>query len=104
MTAGKYRERISVEQKADPRDAAGTRSGWSEFVSRRAEVVALSGREGVQARQVQGNVQYLITIRADAVTKAITPAMRVVWNGKTLGITAAILKDEEVELSCGSKA
>lgn len=104
MNPGKYRERISVEQKSGVTDAAGVKTGWAEYCSRRAEVVALSGREGVQARQVQGTVQYLVTVRADDTTKAITPAMRVVWDGKTLGIEAALLKGEEVELSCGSKA
>lgn len=104
MNPGRFRERISVQQKSGATDAAGVKTGWAEYCSRRAEVVALSGREGVQARQVQGNVQYLVTIRADATTKAIDPAMRVIWEGKTLGIQAALLKGEEIELSCGSKA
>ena len=104
MSAGKYRERITVQEKSGAPDAAGVVTAWGEYCSRRAAVVALAGREGVRARSINATVDYLVTLRADAITEAITPRMQVIWNGKALKIESALLKGREVELSCGSRA
>lgn len=104
MNAGRFRERITVEQKSGTPDAANVRTGWSTYCSRRAEVTAMSGREGMLGRQVQATADYLITVRDDATTRAITPRMQVVWKGKTLKIESALLKGEDVELACTTVA
>ena len=100
MGAGKYTERITVERKSDATDAAGVRTEWEFFVTRRADVDAISGRESILHRQVAGTVDYLITLRDDSDTRQITPKMRVVWDEVTLGIVSAIRKGREIELSC----
>lgn len=102
MTAGKFREKITVEQLGGTPDAAGVLTQWVAYCTRRAEVLAAGGREGTRGRQVQAVSDYRVTVRTDATTQGITPTMRVLWRGRTLNIESALFAGREMVLTCKS--
>ncbi len=76
---------------------------WREYFTCWAEVVSQSGREFMQARQVQADLSAMLRVVANTRTKAIDTKMRIRLNGRTLGIIAAYNlgeRNEVVEIQC----
>ena len=76
--AGELRERITFEQKG--LDSDGERLGdWNsddDAVTRAAKLLPLRGGEQVVASRLAGRQPYIITVRRDTATRAITTDWR----------------------------
>lgn len=99
MSRERYREVITVEKlkavavTVDPLgppdlDAA---DNWETHHAPYAKVVARGGREFEQFGQIREEVSHVILVRRSTETEAITPAMRIQWDGLTIGIDAAFV-------------
>lgn len=100
MKAGRLRNRITIQQKVNGKDALGqTVDQWVDVCNVRAEIRDMSGREyqSSQAEQSQTDCKILIRHRND-----ITPDMRVLCNGIYYDITAVLedVKKARLELPC----
>ena len=100
MKAGLLRNRITIQQKVNGKDALGqTVDQWVDMCKVRAEIRDMSGREyqSSQAEQSQTDCKILIRHRND-----ITPDMRVLCNGIYYDITAVLedVKKTRLELPC----
>ena len=100
MKAGLLRNRITIQQKVNGKDALGqTVDQWVDVCKVRAEIRDMSGREyqSSQAEQSQTDCKILIRHRND-----ITPDMRVLGNGIYYDITAVLedVKKTRLELPC----
>ena len=100
MKAGRLRNRITIQQKVNGKDALGqTVDQWVDVCKVRAEIRDMSGREyqSSQAEQSQTDCKILIRHRND-----ITPDMRVLCNGIYYDITAVLedVKKTRLELPC----
>ena len=100
MKAGLLRNRITIQQKVNGKDALGqTVDQWVDVCNVRAEIRDMSGREyqSSQAEQSQTDCKILIRHRND-----ITPDMRVLGNGIYYDITAVLedVKKTRLELPC----
>ena len=98
MKAGLLRNRITIQQKVNGKDALGqTVDQWVDVCKVRAEIRDMSGREyqSSQAEQSQTDCKILIRHRND-----ITPDMRVLCNGIYYDITAVLedVKKTRLEL------
>lgn len=87
--AGRLRRRVTIEQKtAGSPDAAGERTDtWSEFATRYARVVPLTGRELYTAQQTYAEATHRIEIRY---TAGITPKMRATLGSRVFDIEQAL--------------
>jgi SPP1 family predicted phage head-tail adaptor len=87
MRSGQLRNRITIEAATEAPDTAGQPiRTWSPLVSRLpAKVEQVSGGETIRSRQVSAGCRTLITVRYRT---DVTSEMRVVWEGRTLGIVA----------------
>lgn len=100
MKAGLLRNRITIQQKVNGKDALGqTVDQWVDVCKVRAEIRDMSGREyqSSQAEQSQTDCKILIRHRND-----ITPDMRVLCNGIYYDITVVLedVKKTRLELPC----
>ncbi len=86
MRAGDLRQRVTIQQASYTRNAYAERvTNWSTFATVWGAVEALNGRELVEARQVQAEINIRVRIRYRA---GITAQMRVTFSGRTLEIVA----------------
>ena len=100
MKAGLLRNRITIQQKVNGKDALGqTVDQWVDVCTVRAEIRDVSGKEyqSSQAEQSQTDCKILIRHRND-----ITPDMRVFCNGIYYDIKAVLedVKQTRLELPC----
>lgn len=107
MDAGKLRHRILVQSPTRTVNAFGEPViSWTPAVAvceRSASVTPLSGVELERARQVQEEVTHQVVLRGDPETRTITPADRVVFEGRFLQIVSVLDRDErgiELTLLC----
>lgn len=95
MPAGRLRHRIRIEHETRvPDGGGGWDETWAPFLSAWADVQPLSGRERVQAEQVQSQVLYRVRMR---MRDGIRPDMRVVWSEITMNIRA-VVSDSKLEV------
>lgn len=110
MGAGKYRDRVTVEQFTEGtagsdgwRDRTDD-ANWSTYLSKwSAEVVPTGGREFVSGQKVQSDVTYIVTMRWSSETKVITPDMRFRTSSQKLEIVSAYPvgnKNREMVFQC----
>lgn len=93
MTAGQLRERITIQQAVETPDGGGGSSVvWTDLATLWAEVRPLSGRERLQAQQIEASVDYRVTIRYRSDVDA---GMRVVWGALTMNIRAVYNEDRK---------
>jgi SPP1 family predicted phage head-tail adaptor len=79
MQAGKLDRFITIEQKSVVKDTFGAEVvTWTPVINTWAEVRPISGREFLQAKQVQEEVTVQVRLRY---TPGIKPAMRVTVQG-----------------------
>ncbi|HEY1068852.1 MAG TPA: phage head closure protein [Pirellulales bacterium] len=106
--AGTYNRRVQIQRNAaDPEadgDAVGEVAPDFATIGRRwASVQPLSGREYFAAQQAVSDVTHTVKLRADSLTKTITPSDRLLFGDRVLGILVTRNLGEagvEIELAC----
>ncbi len=96
--AGQLRDRVSFQQRS--LDVNGDRRGaWVEEFTRPARIVALRGTEVVLQQRLAGVQPSVVTVRADAATRGVTNAWRIVPDtGAPLNIRAVTPDERRVWL------
>ncbi len=102
MEAGELRERVTIQEKLVSKDSfAEERPLWSDVATVWAAVEPLSGREFLEARQVQAETTTRIRMRYRA---GIRAEMRLVHGTHIYEITAPPMdiesKHKELQLMC----
>lgn len=69
-------------------------ANWEAFVSRRAEFKSRGGSERFASDMIQAGQTHRVYLRSDSETRAITPAMRLVFGSRKFNILAAVDEDE----------
>ena len=86
--AGSLRERVTVQQASESRNALGeTVLSWATFAERWASVEGVSSRESLAYGQQQISVSHRVRLRYLA---GLTQSMRLVWRGRTLEIVSLL--------------
>jgi SPP1 family predicted phage head-tail adaptor len=86
IDAGSLRERVTVQQASESRNALGeTVLSWATFAERWASVEGVSSRELLQYGQQQIEVSHRVRMRW---LSGLTQSMRIVWRGRTLEIVS----------------
>lgn len=86
--AGMLRHRVRIEaaeRVAD--DGGGASEAWVAVAEVWASVEPRTGSERLDGDQIAGRVTHVVRIRGGL---AVTPAMRVIWNGRVFEIRAVI--------------
>jgi SPP1 family predicted phage head-tail adaptor len=84
MAAGELDQRITLQSLALVSDGGGgSTETWSNVAILWAKVVPMSGRERLQADQLESPANYRVTIRRRT---DITAGKRILWQGKPLNI------------------
>lgn len=103
ITAGSLREPLTIQRKVAVSDGMGGQAiQWIDLATVRGDVRPLSGRESVQAMQLQASLTHRIYIRYRA---DLTPADRLVMRGQPLQIRAIVnieMRNRWLELACDS--
>ena len=103
MQAGKLRKRITIQQSVITRDEYGAEiKTWTTFISGWGSVEPLRGREYLEARQLQADIDMRIRMRVQK-NKRPLPGMRVIYDERTLEIISVIEVNEagrELQLMC----
>ena len=100
INAGRLRERVTVQQAAESRNAIGeTLLSWATFAERWASVEGVSSRESLAYGQQQIDVTHRVRMRYLA---GLTQSMRLQWRGRTLEIVSLLEHNNrsEHELLC----
>lgn len=101
ITAGMLREPLTIQRKLAVSDGMGGQAiQWIDLTTVRAHVKPLSGREAVQAMQLQASITHRIYMRYRA---DLTPADRLVMRGQPLQIRSVInveMRNRWLELAC----
>lgn len=101
MRIGKYRYRVTVQQRASTQDALGEVTGaWSDVATLWGEVVPMTMREVMAAGQQSSIATTIMRIRYRA---DILPSMRVLWESKPYEIQSVVDVDGRhrvLELVC----
>lgn len=104
IDAGKLRERITVQQAAESRNALGeTVQTWGTYATVWASVEGVSSRESLFAGQQQIAISHRVLIRY---LSGLTQSMRIQWRGRTLEIVSLLEHGNrsEHELLCQEAA
>jgi SPP1 family predicted phage head-tail adaptor len=104
IDAGSLRERVTVQQASESRNALGeTVLSWATFAERWASVEGVSSRELLQYGQQQIEVSHRVRMRW---LDGLTHSMRIVWRGRTLEIVSLLEHGNrsEHELVCQEAA
>ena len=102
MRAGKLRHRISIERAIETQDSSYNEAvlQWVLFAEVSANIIPLSGRELIRAKQVELETDTEITIRY---LDGLSPKMRIVYRGRFFEILNIINTEErnrEIHLLC----
>ena len=100
MDAGKLRERVTVQQASESRNALGeTVLSWSTFAERWASVEGVSAREALTLGQNEITITHKVQMRY---LSGLTQRMRLQWRGRTLEIVSLLEHDNRSrhELIC----
>ena len=104
MRGGRLRERVIVEVRNETLTDSGTpNGGWVEFVSRRAAVREVEGKEGYEGAQSVARQTHEVRIRF---VEDVTRDMRVLWRERVLHILAFVVdeKRREIVMKCEERA
>lgn len=86
MNAGKFRERVTIQSPREVRSPSGeTVLEWDDLATVCANVLFYSGRDVLQAMQVNMIISHKVTIRR---LDGVTPECRILWRGSILEIAA----------------
>lgn len=101
MIIGKLRHRIEIQTASEAADSLGQMTKtWTTAVTRYAAIEPLSGRELIQAQQVNSEITHKVTLRYYAVTSK----MRFKFGSRYFEIMSVINKEERnLETVCMCK-
>lgn len=95
------RHRVTIQQlkAAATRDANNEidqtlDASWETYCSRNSEFKSRGGSERFGSDMIQAGQTHRVYMRSDTTTRAITPAMRVVFESRKFNILAAVDEDE----------
>ena len=92
MEAGALRKRITIQKKSVTKNSYGEEViTWVTHCQAWAQIEPLSGREFLEARQIQAEGMVRFTLRYQA---GIEPEMRVLFGTRTFNIQAVIHVEE----------
>lgn len=97
MRAGRLRERLAFERRADIDDGSGNTVGqFQEVFQRAARVQPLKGSEAVQGQRLAGIQPVVISVRCCSMVSQVTTAWRVrdVRSGEIYNLTSSANMDE----------
>lgn len=95
MDAGRLRERVTVQQAAETRNALGeTVLSWATYAERWASVEGVSAREALAAGQQDVTITHRVRMRY---LSGMTQNMRIVWRSRTLNIISLLEYDNQTE-------
>jgi SPP1 family predicted phage head-tail adaptor len=95
INAGSLRERVTVQQASESRNALGeTVLSWSTFSERWASVEGISSRELLQMGQAQTEASHRVRLRY---VDGLSASMRLQWRGRTLEIVSLLEHDNRTE-------
>lgn len=81
---GDLDQRVTIQAQARTDDGAGGAAvAWADIARVWAKVQPLSGKERLEAQQLEAPVMYRVTIRNRA---DVTADMRILWRGKAMNI------------------
>ena len=87
--AGLFRDPVTFQRMASTTDVYGNTTGdWSDHATRYAHLIERLGQEDIEQGALQDVAVATMRVRADAITKAITTADRVVSRGIYWAITS----------------
>lgn len=87
MPAGKRRHKITIQQATEADDASGQPiPTWTNYFDCYADVEATGGSERFRGRQISAQMTHVAEVLADSLTRSITPAMRFLWDGRTVNL------------------
>lgn len=88
IDAGKLRERVTIQQATESRNALGeTTLAWSTFAERWASVEGVSAREALELGQADVSITHRVRMRY---LDGMTHNMRVLWRGRVLEIVSLL--------------
>ncbi len=94
MQSGKLRHRITLQARSGAVDDLGQPlDDWADVLTTWATVQPVSGREFQEGAQVEAEVTHKVWLRWRAGV-ALTPEMRVVYDGRVLDILSAVNVEE----------
>lgn len=103
LHAGALREPITIQRKVSVSDGMGGQAiSWTDLATVRAHVKPLSGREALQAMQLQASITHRIYMRYRA---DLLPSDRLVMRGQPLQIRAILnmeMRNQWLEVSADS--
>lgn len=103
LSAGMLREPLTFQRKQSTPDGMGGQVvTWQTLFTTRGHVAPLSGREALQAMQIEDSISHRIYIRYRSDLK---PSDRVVMRGQPLQVRAVLnleMRDRWLELPCES--
>ena len=97
---GRLRERVTIQQATETRNALGeTVQSWSTFADRWASVDGLSSREVLLQGQQRTEISHRVRMRY---VTGLTQTMRLLWRGRVLEISSLLehANRSEHELLC----
>lgn len=95
INAGRLRERVTVQQASESRNALGeTLLSWSTFADRWASVEGVSAREALSAGQQDVTITHRVRMRY---VSGMTQNMRIVWRSRTLNVVSLLEYDNRTE-------
>ena len=100
IDAGKLRERVTIQQATETRNALGeTVQSWATVAERWASVDGLSSREVLLQGQQRTEVSHRVRMRY---VDGMTGTMRLLWRGRVLEISSLLehANRSEHELLC----
>ena len=101
MRVGRLRHRVELQEATETRgDYGDVTREWSTIATRWAGIEPMSGREIMQADQVNAKLSHRVRMRYDA---DVTPAKRLKFGSRIFDISSVINRDEknaELEVLC----
>lgn len=95
MDAGRLRERVTVQQASESRNALGeTVLAWSTYAERWASVEGVSAREALAAGQQDVTITHRVRMRY---VSGMTQNMRISWRSRTLHVVSLLEYDNRTE-------
>ena len=100
MRTGSLNKRITVQSYTPTGNAIGEPiKSWSTYATRWAAIEPLLGREYWAAQQVVAENSVRFRLRYDATTAAITPKMRVSYDGRLFDIQSVVnVREQNIEI------
>ena len=101
MKIGSMRHRVTIQYKVTTIDGYGGESiTWTDLLTCWAAVEPLSGREFLEGRRLENEINHRIRIRY---REGLTPSMRVIWGSRAFDVESVIeraSRRREIWLMC----